>query len=235
MSFSPCVLHAQPILLFLIWSTELYLVSSTDHKAPRYEVLFTSLLDCFWNVMAHAQKPDFVFLRNVRIQLNRQGRQFNLLLAAEMCASAVVMLDTPCSEVVWRVLAAQSIRQFPLHFPSRASPCAITFQLGSTSSLLGPNIFLSPLFSNTLGIFLPQCEKPSFTHTHTHTHTHTKRAKLHSCIFYPVYFWKPNGNTEDSGPKASPHSTSSDFCWFSHDCSFDLFGLLPNIYALPQF
>jgi len=27
-----------------------------------------------------------------------------------------------------RVLATHSIRQFPLHFPSRASPCAITFQ-----------------------------------------------------------------------------------------------------------
>ena len=42
------------------------------------------------------------------------------------------MLDTPCSEVVWRVLATHSIRQFSLHFPSRASPCAITFQLEST-------------------------------------------------------------------------------------------------------
>jgi len=28
------------------------------------------------------------------------GRQFSLLLAADVCASAVVMLDTPCSEVV---------------------------------------------------------------------------------------------------------------------------------------
>jgi len=45
------------------------------------------------------------------------GRQFIRLLAAEVCASAVVMLDTPCSEVVWRVLATHSIRQFPLHFP----------------------------------------------------------------------------------------------------------------------
>ena len=35
------------------------------------------------------------------------------------------MLDTPCSEVVWRVLATHSIHQFPLHFPSRASPCAM--------------------------------------------------------------------------------------------------------------
>ena len=64
------------------------------------------------------------------------GRQFSRLLAAEVCASAVVMLDTPCSEVVWRVLATYSIRQFPLHFPSRASPCAITFQLDSTLLLL---------------------------------------------------------------------------------------------------
>jgi len=51
-----------------------------------------------------------------------------------MCASAVVMLDTPCFEVVWRVLTTHSIRQFPLHFPSRASPCAIIFQLESTNS-----------------------------------------------------------------------------------------------------
>ena len=83
--------------------------------------------------MAHAQKPDFVFRHNGRVHLNRRGRQFSRLLAAEVCASAVVMLDTPCSEVVWRVLATHSIRQFPLHFPSRASPCAITFQLESSS------------------------------------------------------------------------------------------------------
>jgi len=43
------------------------------------------------------------------------------------------MLDTTCSEVVWRVLATHSIRQFPIHFPSRASRCAITFQRDSTN------------------------------------------------------------------------------------------------------
>ena len=63
------------------------------------------------------------------------GRQFSRLLAAEVCASAVVILDTPCSEIVLRVLATHSIRQFPLHFPSLASPCAITFQLDSTTNL----------------------------------------------------------------------------------------------------
>ena len=70
-------------------------------------------------------------LPSYTVHLNRQGRQFSRLLAAEVCASAVVMLNTPCSEVVWRVLATHSIRQFPLHFTSRASPCAITFQLES--------------------------------------------------------------------------------------------------------
>jgi hypothetical protein len=90
-------------------------------------------VDCVWNVMAHAQKPDFVFQRNRRVHLNRRGLQFSRLLAAELCASAVVMLDTPCSEVVWRVLATHSIHQFPLHFPSRASPCTITIKLYSTA------------------------------------------------------------------------------------------------------
>ena len=82
------------------------------------------------NVMAHAQKPYFVFRRNGLVHLNRRGRQFSRLLAAELCASAVVMLDTTCSKVVWRVLA--KLAKFPLHFPSRASPYAITFQLDCT-------------------------------------------------------------------------------------------------------
>ena len=106
----------------------------------------TSFVDCLnvkmkvedsWNVMAHAQKPDFVFRRNGRVHWNRRGRQFIRLLAAEVCASAVVMLDTPCSEVVWRILATHSIPQFLHLFPSRASPCAITFQLEFISRYYG--------------------------------------------------------------------------------------------------
>ena len=34
-----------------------------------------------------------------------------------------------------RVLTTHSIRQFPLHFPSRASPCGIRFQTHSISDL----------------------------------------------------------------------------------------------------
>ena len=77
------------------------------------------MVEVSWDVMAHAQKPVFVFQRNGRVHLNRRGGgQFSRLLAAEVCESALVMLDIPCSEVVWRVLATHSIRQFPPHFPS---------------------------------------------------------------------------------------------------------------------
>jgi len=81
--------------------------------------------------MAQAQKPDLVFRRNGRVHLNRRGRQISRLLAAEVCASPLVMLDTPCSEVVCKT--THSTRMFPLYFPPhRASPCAITFQLDPT-------------------------------------------------------------------------------------------------------
>jgi len=80
----------------------------------------------WWHMRRNELSP---FGWNGRVHLNRRGRQFSRLPAAEVCASAVVILGTPCSEVVWRILATHSIRQFPLHFPSRASPCAITFQL----------------------------------------------------------------------------------------------------------
>jgi len=116
----------------LLWRDGMW----TGRNTPTFQrnplSLTSCQLDCVWNVMTHAQKPDFVFRRNGRVHLNRQGRQFSRLLAAEVCSSAVVMLDTPSFEVVWRVLATHSIRQFPLHFPSRAAPCAITFQLDCT-------------------------------------------------------------------------------------------------------
>jgi len=90
------------------------------------------VVEASWNVMAHAQKPEFFLRWNGRVHLNRRGRQFSRLLAAEVCASAIVMLDTPCSEVVWGVLATHSIRLY-LHFSPRASPCVITFQLESNN------------------------------------------------------------------------------------------------------
>jgi len=87
--------------------------------------------------MAHAQKPVLVFRRNGQVHLNRPGGGGGVgsvdCWQSSCAPSAVVMLDTPCSEVVWRVQATHSTRIFPLHFPYRASPCAITFQLESNA------------------------------------------------------------------------------------------------------
>ena len=59
--------------------------------------------------MAHAQKPDFVFRARRTSQFkSARGYHFSRLLAAEVCASAVVLLDTPCSEVG---------TGYPLHSP----------------------------------------------------------------------------------------------------------------------
>jgi len=108
-------------------------------KIALFEIIWKNVVQASWNAMAHTQKPDLVFRRNGRVHLNRRRRQFSRLLAAELCASAVVMLDTPCSEVVWRLLATHSNRRFPLHFPPRASPYAITIQLVSTARQASDN------------------------------------------------------------------------------------------------
>ena len=100
--------------------------------------------------MAHAQKPELGFLRNGRVHLNRRGGQFSRLLAAELCASAVVMvvmLDTPCSEAECKTAG------YPLHSPVSPSlplPCVTVchqiphalYQVEGTQGLL-----LSPLDS----------------------------------------------------------------------------------------
>ena len=68
-------------------------------------------VEASWNVTAHMQTSPFK---------SAGGRQFSRLLATEVCASAVVMMDTPCSEVVW------SGTGYPLHSPVSPSlqlPC----------------------------------------------------------------------------------------------------------------
>jgi hypothetical protein len=69
------------------------------------------------NLMAHTQKPDFVFRLNGRVHLNWRGSQFSWLLAAKVCASALVMPDTPRSEVVWEYWLPIPFASFPFTSP----------------------------------------------------------------------------------------------------------------------
>ena len=140
-----------------------------DYILGNYKLMFWNrrlrIVECVWNVMTHAQKPDFVFRQNTRIHCNRRGRQFSRLLAVELCVSACRVCTARaslcsavmwrllagelctsacrvctaraslCSAVMWRLLVTHSIHLFPLHFSSHASPCAITFQTQSNFSV----------------------------------------------------------------------------------------------------
>jgi hypothetical protein len=57
------------------------------------------------------------FRRNGWVHLNWRGSQFSRLLAAEVCASAWVLLDTPCSEVVWEYWLPTPFNIFPFTSP----------------------------------------------------------------------------------------------------------------------
>ena len=67
--------------------------------------------------MAHAQKLDLDFQRNGRVHLYRRGCQFSRLLAAEVCGSAVVMLDRPVSDTVHDCWLPPPFAFFPFTSP----------------------------------------------------------------------------------------------------------------------
>jgi len=91
--------------------------------------------------VTRAEKPDFVFRRNGRVHLNRAGAS----VQSNTGSRGVRISGSNAGYTMFRGsvkstgLATHSIRQFPLHFPSRASPCAITFQLESTISHTFPS------------------------------------------------------------------------------------------------
>jgi len=76
---------------------------------------------------------DFVFRRNGRIHLNRRGASVQSTAGNRGVRISVCNAGYTTFRDSVRVLATHSVRQFPLHFPSHASPCAIRFQthLGS--------------------------------------------------------------------------------------------------------
>jgi hypothetical protein len=65
-------------------------------------------------MMTHAQKPDSVFRRNGRDHLNRRGRQFSRLLAAEVCASAFIVSSNAGYTMF---LGSEKGTGCPLHWP----------------------------------------------------------------------------------------------------------------------
>ena len=93
-------------------------------------------LECLWNVMVQALKPVFLFRWNGRVHLNRRVRQFSRLLAAEVCTSALVMLDTSRSEAVWEYWLLTPFAIFPFTSPPLGHPVPSGFKCTLLTSLL---------------------------------------------------------------------------------------------------
>jgi ribosomal protein L31 len=94
-----------------------------------------SLLGCVWNVTAHAKRTSPFKSAGASVQSTIGSRGVRISVSN---AGYTVFRGSV------RVLATHSIRQFPLHFSSRASPCAVRFQLDSTSNKQEVNTWLSP-------------------------------------------------------------------------------------------
>ena len=72
----------------LIWKASKL---TTNYTASPIPLLIHTNVELVRNLMAHAQKPHFVFRLNGRVHLNRRESQVSRLLAAEVCASALTL------------------------------------------------------------------------------------------------------------------------------------------------
>jgi len=91
------------------------------------------MADCFWNVMAHAQKPDFIFRQNGPVHFNRPGASVQSTAGSR----GVRIIDSNAGYTMFR--GSVKCTGYPLHspvsssLPLPASPFAMTFQLESTT------------------------------------------------------------------------------------------------------
>jgi len=117
-----------------------WLVLPVCHRVPSHFNWSLLLVpEASWNVMAHAQKPRFRLSAEQTNSFKPEGGVSSVYYwNPEVCASASVMLGTPCSEVVWRVLATHSIRQFSRHCHF---PCFIVCHHISTGVYHGSRLF----------------------------------------------------------------------------------------------
>jgi len=108
------------------WMKAIHSPIQTSTQNVAHFIGLSIAVDCVLNVIAHAQKPDFVFRRNGRVHLNRRGRQFSRLMASEVCASALIV-GSNAGYTMFRG-SVEGIG-YPLHSPISPSlplPCAAT-------------------------------------------------------------------------------------------------------------
>jgi hypothetical protein len=83
----------------------------------------SNLVDCVGNVMAHAQKPDFVFRRNRRVHLNRRGASVQSTTGSR---GVCISLQGLCCSYKPVFCIHVTVTGYPLHSlvsPSLLLPC----------------------------------------------------------------------------------------------------------------
>jgi hypothetical protein len=103
-----------------------------SHDRQEYTAVFKQAVEASWNVMAHVQK-------RFRLSAKRASpfKSEGASVQSTTDSRGVRISRSNAGYTMFRgsvKSTTHSIRRFPLHFPSRASPCAITFQLDSTDS-----------------------------------------------------------------------------------------------------
>jgi hypothetical protein len=117
---------ADTLILYVLRTNFEVIISSMSNCIKLFflhQALRLQFVEASWNVMAHAQKADFVFRRNGRVHLNRRGRQFSRLLAAELCTSALIVRSN-ARYTMFR--GSVKSTGYPLHSPVSPSlplPC----------------------------------------------------------------------------------------------------------------
>jgi len=104
-------------------------------------------VDCVWNVMANAQKPDFVFRRNGRVHLNRQGASVQSTTGSR----GVRISDSNAGYTMFR--GSMKSTGYPLHSPVSPLlplPC-VTVCHHRLGSYLGRNLNIWYIFGSKFG------------------------------------------------------------------------------------
>ena len=106
------------------------------------------------------------------------------------CLATFILLD-----MITRIIFGEEYR-------SLSSSLWSLFHSAGISSFLGPNSFLTTLFSNTISLCSSLCERPSFTPV--------QDRQCYSSVYCNFYvFWISNWKTKDSAPSDSKLSASA--------------------------
>jgi len=142
-----------PVFTFVCIYTSVYLFRLV--KGTILLVVLEHAVHLIWNVMAHAQKPDFVFRRNEPVHLNRPA---GASVQSTTGSRGVRISGSNAGYTMFR--GSVKGTGYALHspvspsIPLSASSCAITFQLDSICFLCNKSVKQNRDISSALQAFI---------------------------------------------------------------------------------